>query len=140
MLGNDIVKEQLVVGARCYNMYETKTPEQVTVIRKLEKMLEKITTLDNEAYLNVRLFDLTEKRKLLVEKKVPFGALLLENMQLEACIELDPNFCELFGELISKISPGFDQSPLMGFMDLFSEAGINLEYFSFDTDSKILRV
>ena len=107
---------------------------------KLEKMLEKITTLDNEAYLNVRLFDLTEKRKLLVEKKVPFGALLLENMQLEACIELDPNFCELFGELISKISPGFDQSPLMGFMDLFSEAGINLEYFSFDTDSKILRV
>ena len=102
-------------------------------------MLDKLTTLNNEAYLNVCFYDLTEKRKLLVDKKVPFGALMLENMQLEACVELDPEFCKVLGELISKISPGFDQSPLMGFLDLFSEAGINLEYLFFDTGWKNLQ-
>ena len=65
---------------------------------------------------------------------------MMENMELEACIELDPSFCKVLGELISKISPGFDQSPLMGFLDLFSEAGINLEYLYFDSDFKTPQV
>jgi len=62
------------------------------------------------------LCDLSAKRDLLKDKKVEFGALLLENLQIEAKVSLDENFCKLLGELISKISPGFDQSPLMGFL------------------------
>jgi hypothetical protein len=63
----------------------------------------------------------------LKDKKVEFGALLLENFELEAKVALDKNFCQLLGELIAKVSPGFDQSPLMGFLELFEDANVDLE-------------
>lgn len=82
MFGNDIVKESLITGGRCFQMFEPKTPEQVVVLRKFEKMLGNLTTLDSYFFIKVKLFDLTLKRKLLLSKEVPFLALLLENLQV----------------------------------------------------------
>jgi hypothetical protein len=108
-------------------MYEPKTPGQLVILKKLEKMLEKMTSLQNEVYANFVFYDLTAKRKLLLEKQVEFGALLLENLQVEAFVGLDKEFVSLLGQLIAKVSPGFDQSPLMAFLELFEEANIELE-------------
>ena len=128
MMGDECIKESLITGGRCFKMFEPKTPEQVVVLRKLEKMLGNLTTLDSYFFINVKLFDLTVKRKLLLNKQVPFLALLLENLQIEANLGMDKDFVKVAGELIAKISPGFDDSPLMGFFELFSEAGMHLEY------------
>ena len=54
--------EQLLCNGRCYNMFESKTPEQVVMLRKLEKMLKQMTTLDSFFFINIMLFDLTAKR------------------------------------------------------------------------------
>lgn len=58
-------------------MYEPKTPEQIVILKKLEKMLGGMTALDSHLFVDCTLYDLTAKRKLLVNKEVPFGALLL---------------------------------------------------------------
>lgn len=52
---------------------------------------------------------------------------------------MDQDFVKMAGELIAKVSPGFDDSPLMGFMDLFSEAGMHLEYLSPHKDLRTLQ-
>ena len=66
--GDDLVREKLVVGNHCYAMYESKTPEQVVMLRKMEKMLGKMNELDCGAYMNFKLFDLTKKKELLDKK------------------------------------------------------------------------
>ena len=68
MMGDECIKESLITGGRCFKMFEPKTPEQVVVLRKLEKMLGNLTTLDSYFFINVKLFDLTVKRKLLLNK------------------------------------------------------------------------
>lgn len=39
--------ETLIKGLRCYRMYDINDPEMVVVIKKLEKMLSNLTSLNN---------------------------------------------------------------------------------------------
>ncbi len=101
------------------------------VLKKLERILEKLTNLKNSAYVHFVFFDLAQKRQIIKEDNSKFLELVLENLLVEAKIDLDGDFVKTFAELVGKISPGFEMSPVVGFLELFQEASLELEYFRF---------
>ena len=72
-------------------------------------------------------FNLTQKRKIIKENNSKFLELILEDLIIDAKLDLGGEFVKTFGELVGKISPGFELSPVIGFLELFQEASLELE-------------
>ena len=109
-------------------MYECKEAEQVVMLKNFEKMLQKLNKLDNSLEINFTFFDLNRKRQLIKEDSTRFCALALENLTIDAKLDIDGEFVKTLGALIGKISPGFQESPIIGFLELFEETSFNIEY------------
>ena len=52
-------------------------------------------------------FDLARKRKIIKEDNSKFLELILEDLFIDARVDLDGEFVRTLGELIGKVSPGF---------------------------------
>lgn len=78
-----------------------------------------MTTLHNSLHINFIFQDLTAKRAKILEDNSRFCYLALENLLIDAKLSLDSEFVKILGESVAKVSPGFDKSPIIAFLDLF---------------------
>lgn len=94
---------------------------------KVEKIFRPIADLDNRLFLHVRLSDVDSFWQKITEKSADFFTVLFDNAQVTAKVDLDKKLVETVGLLLDKISPGFSQSPVIAFLQLFAELDIQAE-------------
>lgn len=110
-----------------YRIYANKTPEYVGLANKVEKIFKPIADLDNKLFVHVRLSDVDSFWQKITEKSADFFTALFDNSEISAKIDLDKKLVETVGLLLDKISPGFSQSPIIAFLQLFAELDIQAE-------------
>lgn len=98
------------------------------LVSKVEKIFKPIAGLDNKLFLRIRLSDVDSFWQKLREKSADFFTALFDNAEITAQVDLDGKLVETVGLLLDKISPGFSQSPVIAFLQLFGELDIQAEY------------
>ena len=107
---------------RYYRMFDVKEAEGKAILGKFEKVFKKLTTLDNNLYARARTAGLEKLAERIKNEPLDLLSVILDNAEIEARVDLDLNFVKLFGELIGKISPGFEDSPVIAALQLFEGA------------------
>ena len=106
-------------------MFNPNPPYINDFIHKIEKIFQKITQkTDNKLYLKAKLYDADNVFRKIIDQ----GELRLENVlngfDIESEADLDNNFIKIVGELLGVVSPGFEQSPIIAGLELFSSMGL----------------
>lgn len=95
--------------------------------KKLEKVLGKLTELDNQLFLHIDLYNVDTYYERFQNKDEYPIATLLEKSKIEGKVSLDSEFWKVLEELIRKIAPKFADSPVMAMVPLLGSLDCDIE-------------
>jgi hypothetical protein len=113
---DEFSEEHLQKDGKFFRLYSLKAPHVVGLIQKVEKIFKEITSLQSNLSLRAYLSDVDSFPQHLKAKTLDFFTLLLSNAEIRGEVDLPGRFIETVGLLLSKISPGFSESPIIAFL------------------------